>query len=297
MASAEENTASTNLVAPTKSPQPPNQSVASTSQADSSVAISPYPAVYYPGGTPPFYPPPMWGPQQMMSPYGTPIPYSSMYHPVYAHPNVAMVSGYPAAEVSGKPKGDGGKGTSGSAGEYGSHSGGESGSNGSFNSRDNGNESQDAAHKRTLDEAFPEGEAADPSKDAQNNGISAESYYSGRRQRTVSKLPVSAPGRATLPVPQSNLNMSMNTWSGQHMPRDEKELKRERRKQSNRESARRSRMRKQQECDDLAKKVNELSSENIALKSEVEQLTKLCRDLEAENVLLMEDVKRVAMTS
>nr|QLC27632.1 bZIP transcription factor 6 [Chlorella sp. HS2] len=41
---------------------------------------------------------------------------------------------------------------------------------------------------------------------------------------------------------------------------DERELKRLRRKQSNRESARRSRLRKQAECEQLAQKVKELAS-------------------------------------
>ena len=43
---------------------------------------------------------------------------------------------------------------------------------------------------------------------------------------------------------------------------DERELKRQRRKQSNRESARRSRLRKQAECEDLGKRVDKLQDEN-----------------------------------
>ncbi|KAL4432549.1 hypothetical protein ABPG77_000486 [Micractinium sp. CCAP 211/92] len=53
---------------------------------------------------------------------------------------------------------------------------------------------------------------------------------------------------------------------------DERELKRLRRKQSNRESARRSRLRKQAECEQLAQKVKELASENARLKEEKMQL-------------------------
>ena len=53
---------------------------------------------------------------------------------------------------------------------------------------------------------------------------------------------------------------------------DEREVKRQRRKQSNRESARRSRLRKQSECEALAIKVRELEEENIKLKETVRML-------------------------
>jgi len=50
----------------------------------------------------------------------------------------------------------------------------------------------------------------------QNNGTTAESSYSGR-QRTVSKLPVSAPGRATIPGPATNLNIGIDVWNASHV--------------------------------------------------------------------------------
>lgn len=56
---------------------------------------------------------------------------------------------------------------------------------------------------------------------------------------------------------------------------DEREVKRQRRKQSNRESARRSRLRKQAECEALAVRVNELMNENVKLRAANEQLLKL----------------------
>lgn len=52
-------------------------------------------------------------------------------------------------------------------------------------------------------------------------------------------------------------------------------MKRQRRKQSNRESARRSRLRKQAECEALAVRVNELMNENVKLRAANEQLLKL----------------------
>lgn len=182
---------------------------------------------------------------------------------------------------------------------------------------------QDAARKRSFGDAFAEGESSQPIPAGHNNGTTAESSYSGR-QRTVSKLPVSAPGRTTLPCPATNLNIGMDVWSAsaagtvpkvgsnsvpaastavgangvmtesRWMQQDERELKRERRKQSNRESARRSRLRKQQECEDLARKVSELNSENSALKLELEHLNKVCKDLEAENALITGELNRMA---
>ncbi|URE10236.1 Basic region leucine zipper [Musa troglodytarum] len=69
------------------------------------------------------------------------------------------------------------------------------------------------------------------------------------RVRSAKKLPVSAPGRAALPGPPTNLNIGMDFWgaspAGSVPTKDEREVRRERRKQSNRESARRSRLRKQ----------------------------------------------------
>ena len=53
---------------------------------------------------------------------------------------------------------------------------------------------------------------------------------------------------------------------------DERELKRQRRKQSNRESARRSRLRKQAECEELGSRVGGLTEENERLRAEVKRL-------------------------
>ncbi|KAJ8900668.1 hypothetical protein K2173_025445 [Erythroxylum novogranatense] len=71
----------------------------------------------------------------------------------------------------------------------------------------------------------------------------------------------------------------------------ERELKRERRKQSNRESARRSRLRKQAETEELARKVEALTAENVAIKSEIHQFTEKSEKLRLENAALMEKMK------
>ncbi|KAI3494903.1 hypothetical protein L1887_36919 [Cichorium endivia] len=72
---------------------------------------------------------------------------------------------------------------------------------------------------------------------------------------------------------------------------NERELKRERRKQSNRESARRSRLRKQAEAEELAIKVDALTSENLTLKSEINRLTDNSEKLKLQNAKLIEKLK------
>ncbi|CAN6483256.1 unnamed protein product [Victoria cruziana] len=76
---------------------------------------------------------------------------------------------------------------------------------------------------------------------------------------------------------------------------DERELKRERRKQSNRESARRSRLRKQAETEELAMKVETLNSENLDLREELNRLKEKSEKLKQENLSLMEKVKKAQM--
>ncbi|KAJ0113442.1 hypothetical protein Patl1_00551 [Pistacia atlantica] len=87
-------------------------------------------------------------------------------------------------------------------------------------------------------------------------------------------------------VPQQCAVLPTEGWL-----QNERELKRERRKQSNRESARRSRLRKQAETEELARKVDSLNVENMTLKSEMNQLTEKSEKLRLENAKLMEKLK------
>ncbi|CAL5400910.1 unnamed protein product [Camellia sinensis] len=64
-----------------------------------------------------------------------------------------------------------------------------------------------------------------------------------------------------------------------------------RRKQSNRESARRSRLRKQLRLKNLQQELNPLSLENMSLKSEINQLTENSKKLKLETAMLMEKLK------
>lgn len=93
-------------------------------------------------------------------------------------------------------------------------------------------------------------------------------------------------GNPVTVTPSSSAVVSSENWV-----QNERELKRERRKQSNRESARRSRLRKQAEAEELAKRVDSLSAENMALKSEIDQILENSERLRHENAKLMEKLK------
>uniref|UniRef100_A0A453BH27 BZIP domain-containing protein n=1 Tax=Aegilops tauschii subsp. strangulata TaxID=200361 RepID=A0A453BH27_AEGTS len=242
----------------------------------------------------------------------------------YAHASMAAGVPYPTAEAvaaaaaapvvaEGKGKAKGGgvspeKGSSAApSGDDASQSC-ESGSDESSDTRDYDTDQKDssAPKKRKSGNTSAEGE---PSQAAAVPYAAVESPYQ-LKGRSASKLPVSAPGRAALPNATPNLNIGIDLWSasqslavipvqGEANPGlalarcdgvgqlDEREIKRERRKQSNRESARRSRLRKQQECEELSRKVAELTTENNALRTELDQLKKACEDMEAQNAQLM----------
>ncbi|XP_058224525.1 bZIP transcription factor 16-like isoform X3 [Rhododendron vialii] len=130
---------------------------------------------------------------------------------------------------------------------------------------------------------------------------------------------VGAPGG--VPGPTTNLNIGMDYWGtatpptlpalhGKATPapvaggmvtagsrdslqsqlwlQDERELKKQRRKQSNRESARRSRLRKQAECDELAQRAEALNEENASLRSELSRIRNEYDQLLAQNASLKE---------
>ncbi|XP_012574643.1 bZIP transcription factor 16 isoform X2 [Cicer arietinum] len=140
--------------------------------------------------------------------------------------------------------------------------------------------------------------------------------------QTMSILPISAGGApGAVPGPATNLNIGMEYWgtpTSSNIPalrgkvpsttvaggivtggsrdsvqsqlwlQDERELKRQRRKQSNRESARRSRLRKQAECDELAQRAEVLKEENASLRLEVSRIRSEYEQLLSENTALKE---------
>ncbi|KAG7993966.1 hypothetical protein I3843_01G031200 [Carya illinoinensis] len=261
----------------------------------------PYPAIYPPGG-------------------------------VYAHPNMATIPNavQTNAELEGKgpdgkdrasakkPKGTSGnsgkagesvKATSGSGNDGASQSA-ESGTEGSSDGSDENNDQQDfaASKKGSFHQMLADG------ANAQNS--TAGGIVQG-----------SVPGKPVVSMPATNLNIGMDLWSASPggagaakvrpnpsgassalgpqtmigcegvMPdqwvQDERELKRQKRKQSNRESARRSRLRKQEECEKLQVRVENLSNENRTLRDEMQRLSEECEKLTSENSSIKEELMHI----
>ncbi|QCD81732.1 G-box-binding factor 1 isoform X2 [Vigna unguiculata] len=268
----------------------------------------------------------LWGSQHpLMPPYGTPVPYPALYPPgsIYAHPSMAVTPSAIQQSTEIEAKGADGKdrdsskklkGTSantgskaGESGKAGSGSGndgmsqsGESGSEGSSNASDeNTNQQESATNKKgSFDLMLVDG------ANAQNNSGGAISQSS-------------VPGKPVVSMPATNLNIGMDLWNpssggaeaakmrhnqsgapgvvalGEQWIQDERELKRQKRKQSNRESARRSRLRKQAECEDLQKRVETLGSENRKLREELQRLSEECEKLTSENNSIKEELERM----
>ncbi|GMI76908.1 G-box binding factor 1 [Hibiscus trionum] len=313
-------------------PSKPSKPTASTQEMPTTPAYpdwsSPMQAYYGAGATPPPFfaatvasPAPhpyMWGGQHpLMPPYGTPVPYPVIYPPggVYAHPNMAMTPFFAQNngnhEVKGvdekdrgatkKSKGtsasngkESGKAASGSGKDAGSQSG-ESGSEGTSDGSDENNQHEPAVGKK--------GSFKQTIADANTQSNNAGALVPGK------------------PMPGTTLNIGMDIWSGSPaatgaakiqpnasgavtavapgvvMPdqwiQDERELKRQKRKQSNRESARRSRLRKQVECEELQARIESLANENCTLRGELKKLSDDCEKLVSENSSIKEELSQI----
>ncbi|XP_051151248.1 bZIP transcription factor 16-like [Andrographis paniculata] len=79
---------------------------------------------------------------------------------------------------------------------------------------------------------------------------------------------------------------SRDNMQSQHWVQDERELKKQRRKQSNRESARRSRQRKQAEGEELTQRADALKEENASLRAELDRVKSQIEEVRAENASL-----------
>lgn len=195
-------------------------------------------------------------------------------------------------------------------------SGSEGTSEGSDANSQNGSQLKSGGGHDSLEgETSQNGSSAN---DPQNGGASTPHAMVNQSMAIV---PMSGPGApVAVPGPTTNLNIGMDYWgaSAANIPamrgkvpstpvaggivaggsrdsvqsqlwlQDERELKRQRRKQSNRESARRSRLRKQAECDELAQRADALKEENASLRSEVTRIRNEYEQLLAENASLKE---------
>ncbi|WJX93486.1 Common plant regulatory factor [Trifolium repens] len=118
---------------------------------------------------------------------------------------------------------------------------------------------------------------------AATEGVNADAPESRGLENSIANLADSLSSQpdstAPAPVEVPGDRSDATLWN-------ERELKRERRKQSNRESARRSRLRKQGEAEEFARKVESLNAESALLKSEVNQLAESSEKLRMENAAL-----------
>lgn len=298
----------------------------------------------------------MWGPQPVMSPYGTP-PHPYVMYPggMYAHPSFppgshpfnpyAMPSSNNNTETIGAAQGGGeGEGKSSeskerspiknSKGSLGSlnmitgknnndlsktsanggfsHSG-ESGSGDSCEGSDANSHNEDSQPKTSGGQDSIDGSHQNGNHMlVSQNGVNHTLPQTGGNQ--IIPAPISDVQSCAV-GPTTNLNIGMDYWgtstptsippAQQKVPvaaigtmasggpsepwmLDERELKRQKRKQSNRESARRSRLRKQAECEELAQKVDVLKEENASLKAELNRIRADYEQLFSHNALLKE---------
>ncbi|KAL3500017.1 hypothetical protein ACH5RR_039110 [Cinchona calisaya] len=199
---------------------------------------------------------------------------------------------------------------------------GDSGSDGSSEGSDANSQNESpmkSGHGQDSAETSQDGSAAHGS---QNDGLNTPHSM----VNSLAMVPTSAPGApGGLPGPTTNLNIGMDYWGAATSPavpamrgkvpaapvagglitggrdgmqsqlwlQDERELKRQRRKQSNRESARRSRLRKQVECDELGQRAEALKEENASLRAEVNHIKSEYEQLLAQNASLKERLGEV----
>lgn len=259
----------------------------------------------------------MWAPPQMIPPYGS--PYAAIYpHAgIYGHSATPVVTTPLTLETPSRSANDSGSGKKPKEADVHPASGnGNSNSNGNSEfPRDGGvhGQSQSTDCGTEGSSYRSDNSTAREDNDRSNNGVSNSGTYNGHMlpyptidanagNGIVQGIPLASSkpvGSTPTPAPQMNHSSSVNAnainMTAPCAPRhagvgvqDEREFKREKRKQSNRESARRSRLRKQTEMEELGRKVDSLTVENMALRSEINKLMEDSEKLRSENAALME---------
>ncbi|KAI3693979.1 hypothetical protein L1987_76936 [Smallanthus sonchifolius] len=244
-------------------------------------------------------PPYMWGPPQHMMP-----PYAAMYPHggVYPHPGVPIASPVcidsPAKSSGNSDRGllkklkgfDGLAMSIGNGNDNGiSHSGETEGS--SEGSDGNTTEGGQNNRKRSCEE--PPNAPAEVGKVEPLSGqfFPTEPNEATKKVTGLTVTPYKASDSELKKSPTVMASATLAMMPSESLLQNERELKRERRKQSNRESARRSRLRKQAEAEELAIKVEALTAENLNLMSEINRLTDTSDKLKLQNTKLMEKLK------
>ncbi|KAL3814789.1 hypothetical protein ACJIZ3_016057 [Penstemon smallii] len=284
------------------------------------LAVPPYlnSAIASPHAPPP--PPYMWGPPQaMISPYGTPYAAFYAHGGIYTHPGIPLGGTTLGMETQVKSPGNADGGFVKKLKEF----------DGLAMSIGNGNgtdrrlsQSEETEGSSDGSIGVTEGAVNTSKKRSRQGSRTADGNAQRKDVLTIPALEVSRTpeklkdviSTATVPVktteninadlilkdPSNSKPSSTNFVPQTSTPKDiwlqsERELRRERRKQSNRESARRSRLKKQALSEDLAGKVQILSAENMSLKSEMNILKERSEKLRVENDTLMVNLKRMRM--
>lgn len=203
--------------------------------------------------------------------------------------------------------------TSGASGNGAYSQSGDSGSEGSSEGSD-ANSENDSPQKPSGAQNSSEG--ITPQNGNTPHVTASHGLQNGATRQTMTIVPIPS-GAVTGPT--TNLNIGMDFWGSTNpstispihgkvpavaapmVPgapselwmQDERELKRQRRKQSNRESARRSRLRKQAECEELAHRVEVLKEENASLRSEVNRIKKEHEQLLSQNTSLKDKLGEI----
>ncbi|XP_020399284.1 transcription factor HBP-1a isoform X3 [Zea mays] len=262
----------------------------------------------------------MWGPQ-MMPPYGTPPPYATMYAQGTPYQQAPMPPGsYPYGPYPmPSPNGTIQPPTSGAGGTETDRSKNKrktplKRSKGSLGSLDVVAVKNNKSAAKPSVSSSNEGSSQSESGSGSSSEGSSTNSKSGSRAKDGSERGQGNDARSKA----TTMNMGMDYWGTASVPmhgkviaapisapssnsrdivlsdpaiQDERELKRQKRKQSNRESARRSRLRKQAEWEEVANRADLLKQENSSLKEELKQLQEKCDGLTSENTSLHEKLK------
>lgn len=250
------------------------------------------PPTYFGPGLPPGHAPPpyMWGPQPL-PPSALGKPYTAMYSHGggFSHPFVPLMvnplSAEPAKSVNSNANSRNMivKEVDGTAMSTGSTDSDKTSGDCSLGGSSDGNNQKASGtpKKRRVDNRHISG--IETCRSSAANDIAGEPG----RLATLPNLRI--PDRSIKPnaCSVSDFGVIGTPISAESPDQDGRESKRERRKQSNRDSARRSRLRKQAETEELAKKVELLTAENTSLRREINRLTESSKKLSSENSALM----------
>ncbi|KAG8086466.1 hypothetical protein GUJ93_ZPchr0010g8850 [Zizania palustris] len=300
-----------------------------TSPSKDQPAPCPYPdwstmqAYYGPGVLPPTYfapaiapghapPPYMWGPQPIIPPhFGN--PYAAMYPHggAYPHPLVPMMANplsvEPAKSANSKERSSKKKlkeidGTAVSTGSGNSKK--TMSSSGDYSGEGSSDVNDLKAGKSARKRSLGDGAGANTTAVAKMEDVLTPSHILGKTailpnhcfpaqviKPTATNVANSRALGSPISLPPGVMVPSHTGVSTELLIKDERELKREKRKQSNRESARRSRLRKQAETDDMATQVESLKAENTSLRFEISRLSGSSEKLRVENSVLMGKLK------